>query len=100
MAQLNRGVETRADKRPNMADLRSSGEIEQDAAVVGLLYREGYYQPQPPASDTLEVNIAKNRDGAVGVASTTIEPPYSRIGGVLALPSMRAVRTGTDDAPF
>lgn len=97
MAQLNRGVESRADKRPNMADLRSSGEIEQDAAVVGLLYREGYYQSEPPATDTLEVNIAKNRDGAVGLASTTIEPALNRIGGV---PALRAIRTGTDDAPF
>jgi len=43
MAQLNRGVEGREDKRPNMADLRASGEIEEHADMVGLLYRPAYY---------------------------------------------------------
>lgn len=97
MAQLNRGVETRSDKRPNMADLRGSGEIEQDAAVVGLLYRDGYYQPEPPAVDKLEVNVAKNRDGAVGLATADIQPAFSRIG-----PSSFSTKLPTQDehAPF
>jgi replicative DNA helicase len=81
MCQLNREVEKRSDKRPNMADLRGSGEIEQDAAVIGLLYREGYYQPEPPYEDDLEVSIAKNRDGATGVARAKMVPAISRIGG-------------------
>jgi replicative DNA helicase len=80
MCQLNREVEKRSDKKPNMADLRGSGEIEQDAAVVGLLFREGYYQPEPPMEDTLEISIAKNRDGAVGLCTAPITPAFSRIG--------------------
>lgn len=80
MCQLNREVEKRPDKRPNMADLRGSGEIEQDAAVVGLLYREGYYSTTPPHEDKLEISIAKNRDGSVGLATATIVPAFSRIG--------------------
>jgi len=80
MCQLNREVEKRPDKRPNMADLRGSGEIEQDAAVVGLLYRPGYYQANPPAEDDLEISIAKNRDGAVGLCKDRITPAMSRIG--------------------
>lgn len=80
MCQLNREVEKRSDKRPNMADLRGSGEIEQDAAVIGLLYRAGYYEPEPPFTDTIEINIAKNRDGAVGVATSEMTPAMSRIG--------------------
>lgn len=102
MAQLNREVEKRSEKRPNMADLRGSGEIEQDAAVVGLLYRQGYYQPDPPPVDTLEINIAKNRDGGVGVKTATINPALSRIGMDAA---MRVVKDGTyastdEQAPF
>lgn len=80
MCQLNRGVESRTDKRPNMADLRGSGAIEEDAAVVGLLYREGYYKHPAPYTDTLEINVAKNRDGALDVARATITPAHSRIG--------------------
>lgn len=79
MCQLNREVEKRNEKRPTMADLRGSGEIEQDAAVIGLMYREGYYLPEPPFEDRLEIAVAKNRDGAVGLTACGIIPAYSRI---------------------
>lgn len=80
MCQLSRAVEGRGDKRPNIADLRGSGAIEEKAAVVGLLYREGYYHPGPPMHDRLEINVAKNRDGDVGIAIEPITPAFSRIG--------------------
>lgn len=81
MCQLNREVEKRHDKKPMMADLKQTGKIEEDAAVVGLLYRAGYYEAQPPYSDTLEIIIAKNRDGDVGEATESMIPALSRIGG-------------------
>jgi len=76
--QLNRGPEERASKRPELRDLRDSGEIEQIADVVMLLYRESYYKKDAP--DTLEVNIAKNRDGPTGRADIYYAPRTGRIG--------------------
>lgn len=61
MAQLNRGVESREDKRPNMADLRASGEIEEHADMVGLLYRPAYYLSRE-ANPSEEQLMALDRD--------------------------------------
>jgi replicative DNA helicase len=83
LAQLNRGVESREDKRPQLADLRESGDIEADADAVLFVYREAYYvattseykEGDPSAlarydlvRDRLEIIAAKNRNGpTVGV---------------------------------
>lgn len=61
LCQLNRGVETRTDKHPTMADLKQSGKIEENADAIMLLYRADYYDKQE--SPVTEVIIAKNRDG-------------------------------------
>lgn len=75
LSQLSREVEKRDDKRPTLADLRWSGDIEQDADFVGFLYREAYYLESNPqalpdaisaARHRLEFLIRKNRDGATG----------------------------------
>lgn len=66
LAQLNRGVEGRTDKRPMLSDLRDSGDIEQDADVVLMLHREELYSSEPQWVGMMEVLVRKNRHGAVG----------------------------------
>ncbi|MEF2156415.1 replicative DNA helicase [Luteimonas sp. FXH3W] len=67
LTQLNRKVEDRGDKRPQLSDLRGSGAIEQDADVVLLLYRPGYYD-KTDTSKRVECIIAKQRQGEAGRA--------------------------------
>jgi replicative DNA helicase len=61
LCQLSREVEKRDDKRPVMSDLRWSGEIEQDAHVIGFLYREAYYLAQDANADPYKVSEVRNR---------------------------------------
>ncbi len=65
LAQLSRSVEGREDKRPMLSDLRESGSIEQDADLVGFLYREDYYskEAKKDANSMSEFIIAKHRNG-------------------------------------
>lgn len=67
LSQLNRSVEKQQDKRPSMADLRDSGDLEQDAFCIMLMYRDEYYNPEMTEHPNIvEINIAKHRDGATG----------------------------------
>jgi len=69
LSQLSRAVEQRADKRPQLSDLRESGSIEQDADVVMFLYSEDYYKQQKglrPENSAVELVVAKHRNGPTG----------------------------------
>lgn len=85
LAQLNRGPESRSGKnvgRPRLSDLRESGAIEQDADLVGLLYRPAYYAESDDEKEAsagyAELILAKNRNGATGTAPLTFIEPLAR----------------------
>ncbi|MFN3159582.1 MAG: replicative DNA helicase [Rubinisphaera brasiliensis] len=70
LAQLNRGVEQREDKRPRLSDLRESGAIEQDADIVMFLHRPEAYDPEDRPGEAFVI-VAKNRSGPIGDAHLT-----------------------------
>jgi len=73
LSQLNRGVEARNPPKPVLSDLRDSGNIEEDADNVWLLYRPGYYNPEA-REDEAEIYIAKQRHGRTGLVKVKWEP--------------------------
>lgn len=66
LMQLNRSVESRTDKRPVLSDLRECGAAEEDADVVAMVYRDGYYNPESSIKSFGEIFLRKNRDGDPG----------------------------------
>lgn len=82
LAQLNRAVETRQEKRPQLSDLRESGSIEQDADVVILLNRPEYYMKKEDVTSDIEgiaeVIVAKQRNGPVGTVKLRFIKEYAR----------------------
>jgi replicative DNA helicase len=77
LAQLNRGVEIRSEKRPMLADLRDSGSLEAEADIVAFLYRDGYYNPECPEPDMTEFIIAKQRNGPTGNVKLRFQREYT-----------------------
>ncbi|MEV6463059.1 DnaB-like helicase C-terminal domain-containing protein [Streptomyces albidoflavus] len=79
VAQLNRASETRSDKKPQMADLRDSGALEQDANAIILLHRPDYYEPECARAGETDLIIAKHRGGSVGTVTVAHQFQYSRL---------------------
>ena len=82
LSQLSRGVEQRENKRPFMSDLRSSGEIEQDADMIMFVYRDDYYHDDSPDRGQAELIVAKNRMGQIGFVKCDFDGNYSRFSDI------------------
>lgn len=76
LSQLSRSVEMRAEKKPQLSDLRESGSIEQDADIVMFLYREDYYERDTANENIAELIISKNRNGATGIVPLHFAKEY------------------------
>ncbi len=78
LSQLSRSVENRSPQIPQLADLRESGSIEQDADIVMFIYREAYYNPETERENITDLIIAKHRNGPVGRVELYFHPERLR----------------------
>ncbi|MDO4522219.1 MAG: replicative DNA helicase [Eubacteriales bacterium] len=83
LSQLSRAVEQRPDHRPMLSDLRESGAIEQDADMVMFIYRDDYYNKDTAKPNVAEINIAKQRNGAIGTIELAWLPQYTKFANML-----------------
>ncbi len=78
LSQLSRSVESRSPQIPQLADLRESGSIEQDADIVMFIYREAYYNPDTDRDNVTDLIISKHRNGPTGKVELYFHPERLR----------------------
>jgi replicative DNA helicase len=84
LSQLNRGSENRADRTPQMSDIRESGAIEQDADIIILIHREDAYEKESPRAGEADLILAKNRSGPTLTEPVAFQGHYSRFTNMAA----------------
>jgi replicative DNA helicase len=84
MSQLSRAVEQRHDKRPILSDLRESGSIEQDADIVGFVYRDEYYNDESDQQGLAELIVAKHRNGPTDMVKLSFLKRYAKFADLAA----------------
>lgn len=82
LAQVNREVEKRPNKRPAMGDLANSSEIEKEADVIMLLYRDEVYHEDSKHKGIMEISVCKNRHGPTGLTTVMWNEKYMRIDDI------------------
>ncbi|HPW48150.1 MAG TPA: DnaB-like helicase C-terminal domain-containing protein, partial [Candidatus Saccharibacteria bacterium] len=94
LSQLSRSVESRSPQIPQLADLRESGSIEQDADVVAFIYREDYYNPDSSRKNITDIFIKKHRNGPTGNVELYFDREKQRFK------SLEKRRVSESDIPF
>jgi len=83
LSQLNRAPESRKNHKPQMSDLRESGNLEQDAHVIILLHRPEYYEPNnPDAKGKAEIIVAKQKNGPTGIIEVSFKKEFTRFAEI------------------
>ncbi len=85
LSQLSRAVEQRSDKRPILSDLRESGAIEQDADIVGFIYRDEYYNDESDQQGLAELIVAKHRNGPTDMVKLSFLKRYAKFADLAAV---------------
>ena len=85
LSQLNRALENRSDKRPQLSDLRESGSIEQDADIILFIYRDEVYNEDSDKKGTAEIIIAKHRNGATGMVELVFIGKHTKFANIAKL---------------